>query len=129
MSRENLYDIFAREKSGLPKFEITEWKCLPSGGPYTHIQLSGAVYPVIKTRGPRKGHPDYQKPETGTRKTYILSNEEWDNWTATWQSQTGKCRKCVGRGDVMESWSAADGTKYKPCPACGGTGITNGVKL
>lgn len=44
------------------------------------------------------------------------------SWKQQWELQTGNCAECVGTGKVMRSWSSTEGTTYKACTKCGGSG-------
>lgn len=43
-----------------------------------------------------------------------------------YEKRTGNCGNCMGEGKVFASWSASDGTKYKTCDKCGGSGFAGG---
>lgn len=47
------------------------------GHPGTHVQMTGAVYPETRTRGRRKGEPNYDKPAPGTERSLIVTREEY----------------------------------------------------
>lgn len=39
-----------------------------------------------------------------------------------WSERTGKCSKCMGNGQVVAGISAAEGTRWRACARCEGTG-------
>lgn len=120
--RPHLYDIWAAEKFGIEGWEWVSARCLPKNPPYTHVEISGAVFPMVYTSGPNKGQTSYTKVQAGTQRTVIFSNEEFDAWTRDWEAKTGKCSKCVGTGEIQAGWDRKTGATYRPCGACRGTG-------
>jgi len=121
--RINLHEEHARDKYGLPpEWTAAQWECFPGtpGEPTLYVQLIGAVYEPV-TRGPRKGKPNWDKP-IGKKTTAILPVAEHDAWVRAWEQRTGKCSKCVGTGQTIARVSVQDGTEYRTCRTCGGTG-------
>jgi hypothetical protein len=122
MSLGELLNIHARERAGVgDDWEIYEFRCMPPEGPTLYYALVGAVAPV-KARGKHRGRRDWGRMDKTTIRTVNIPAAEHRAWVEGWSASTGKCPGCVGEGDVFASWSRAEGTKTRPCGACGGTG-------
>lgn len=80
---------------------------------------------VPKKSGKYKGMPNWRKLDKATEKTTYFSPDEHDEWLKQWEAKTGKCAECAGKGEVLARRSVADGTTYKPCPKCGGSGFVD----
>jgi hypothetical protein len=80
--------------------------------------LEGSLTKII-TRGKNKG--DVRWLPEGERKT-VMTADETIVWCEKYEKETGNCAQCFGEGKVMNSWSAKDGTKYRPCNRCSGSG-------
>ncbi len=83
--------------------------------------LEGSLFKTI-TKGKNKG--DVRWLPEGRIKT-VLTSDEVITWCKKYEQESGNCAQCFGKGKVMKSWSAKEGTKYKPCEICGGTGDAN----
>lgn len=106
-----------------PDFQFYRWEMLPEYGEPFYCELEGAIVPLV-TRGTRKGKPNY-KQKTGVRK-FAVTVETAAEWERQWSESTGKCIRCLGEKQIVWSVSVAEGTKYKPCPECHGTGKAKG---
>lgn len=84
-------------------------------------KLTGCV-PTIKTRGPDKGEPNWRRPLPGTHRVVWIERDKFDAWLLEWERKTGKCHRCYGKGQVIRRWSKDEGTEYRDCDRCGGTG-------
>ncbi len=84
-------------------------------------RVTGAVAPAI-TRGKRKGQPNWRKMDRSTREVLYITPDAHAAWCSLWEARTGKCHECTGDGEVCIGWSAADGSRMKVCPRCGGSG-------
>ena len=51
-----------------------------------------------------------------------MSDAEYETIEAVWVSKTGKCPECAGEGKTVAQVSAANGTTYRQCFKCKGTG-------
>ena len=119
----NSLELHARERAGHGDgWQVCVYERMPpSNTPCLYYSLKGAVYPPLKS-GPRKGRTNVAKPSPGTEETVIITPAEHESWLAAWGARTGRCIDCLGKGEKVQSWSKAEGTKYKPCRACGGDG-------
>lgn len=124
-----LIEIHAREKAGMPDtWRSWLWERVgPPEAPYPFIRLTGAVVPLL-TRGPRKGKPNWRRKDKATERVVTITPDEHDAWATAWQARTGKCRDCMGEGRRPWSSSARDGTTYRSCKACEGTGVPAGMR-
>jgi hypothetical protein len=86
------------------------------------LLVTGAVYPAI-TRGPRKGQPNFRKPQPGTEQTLCAVLADMDAWQDDWEQSTGKCKTCIGSGQEWRGWSAEHGDRFATCHRCDGSGL------
>jgi len=100
-----------------PSFDFFKFEVIEDG-----MLLEGSLTKII-TKGKNKGDVKYL-PE-GCRKTFI-TRDETVAWCEKYEKETGNCAQCFGKSKVMKSWSAKDGTEYRPCRKCGGTGKSTG---
>jgi hypothetical protein len=126
----NLFTEHARELVAMPpEWDAYEWEAIGrerASDEAKLIRVTGAVAP-LKTRGKYKGYPNWEKLDRGTVKTAYFTPAEHEAWMLEWERKTGKCSDCMGRGERSVGWSAAEGTRYKPCGKCGATGKTANV--
>lgn len=90
------------------------------------IRVEVVDAPPIK-QGPRAGRPNWRMA-TNKQKRLI----SWDSLNAAadrWVERTGLCRACAGEGRTFMGWSRDDGTRYKACSPCNGTGSADGVTV
>lgn len=108
-----------REQHGLP--DTWDWfrsSWLPPERPL-YLEIEGSVPTPFKT-GKNKGRPNPAK-RTNVRK-FFLSRDEKAALEAAWGLKTGKCIRCEGEGKYAWSSSVIEGTKYRECETCKGTG-------
>ena len=79
--------------------------------------VTGGV-PRLITRGTRKG----QKKWEGKGTMVVVTKDEIAAEKTRFTAETGNCAECGGDGRAFASWHYQEGTKYKPCPHCNGTG-------
>lgn len=87
-----------------------------------HNLITGAVYSTLLKSGPRKGEPNFKKPDPGTERRLVISFAELDAFCAQWERETGTCSKCIGSGEELARYSSVDGSTYRTCSRCRGTG-------
>jgi hypothetical protein len=106
----------ARKKLNQPP----EWKsCIWERiGPDAQ-KIEGGI-PTIRTRGKYKGRPKWGKRSEFV--ACIVTDEEVRQEEQRYETETGNCCKCQGSGQVVWSISVTDGTKYRECKPCKGTG-------
>jgi hypothetical protein len=128
MSLGGLLCVHARESLGMPpEWEVYAMECGPEERLIArqeplYYKVKGAVAP-FKTRGPnaRKCRA-WDKRDKATDKTFVCSPAEHEAWSQAWSERTGLCTECAGAAQVLQSWSATDGTTYRPCNKCNATG-------
>lgn len=100
-------------KVGIPGWEAYIWERV--GNTYDVI-CTGCVPNGVYSKGPRKGRPRYKD---GTQDgKYVLTSAEVEAERIRWESETGKCGECYGRGEVLAGWNKDEGKRYRPCPKC-----------
>jgi len=118
----NLLEILAREKAGMPaEWRAFRFECFPKTQETLYYEIEGAVAP-LKSKGASKGSPNWPKLDAATRRTVVLLVQEAEQRAAEWRERTGICVRCVGKGQLLKSYSRKDGSTFKPCPVCDGTG-------
>ena len=115
----------AREMIGNPMdWEVFRFRSLGAekfGDAPKVIELTGAMAPRFM-RGKRSGERNWQKRDRGSERTVYITPAEHAAWLEAWSARTGLCRECAGKGEVFARWHHQEGTTYKPCRRCGGTG-------
>jgi hypothetical protein len=121
MSAPDFHAMAARHVYGLPdEWEPRIYRVLGDARVTIGYSLTGAVPVGVITRGPRKGKPKW--PPRNQLREVIITPADLAAATAQWVATTGLCPKCGGEGRIAWRVSAANGTEYRPCKACGGTG-------
>lgn len=122
-TRLNLYEEHAREKIGAqPEWKLFHWECFPHTGETIYVQITGAVCLEKFKSGKRKGFTNWRKLIPETRRTVVLPILQHEQWELEWEKETGFCKQCTGAGDTFKSWSVTEGTKYRQCSRCAGSG-------
>ncbi len=85
------------------------------------MMVTGAKTPFF-VRGAKKGRPNWKKRDVTTERTIFISLEAKEAYAQAWSKNTGLCIKCEGDGQVVARWSSTEGTEWKDCPKCNGTG-------
>lgn len=115
-------DTVARRKvSGPDGWEVCGWERI-GGGP--DLVVEGGVPRLLKA-GPRKGDKTWR--DVPVQKA-VVTREELEAEHARYEVATGKCGDCYGKGEVFASWHHVEGTKYRKCERCGGTGERPNVR-
>ena len=116
-----ILELAARDKLGLgDEYELYAAEVLPHNAPRDapcvfHVNLG---VPRLLTRGPNKG----QKRWDGDRQEQWLGEAEVEAQARRYEAETGKCCACTGTGKQVARWSVTDGTTYRDCGRCHGTG-------
>lgn len=85
--------------------------------------VTGSVPDGTYKFGPRKGQPKF----VGEGRKVILSKVELEAIATAYEGETGKCWDCKGTGQVWAGWSKTEGTRYRECQRCKGTGAKANV--
>lgn len=112
----DLLNLQASRALGIPDWEAYSFRCVEPNG----ILMEGGVFRARITRGKRKGRPNYDKPEPGTKRTVVITDR--DAFAAAWEVETGKCRDCTGTRVTLKS-AGVSGTFWRTCRRCNGTGL------
>lgn len=118
MKTINFMESAAREKVNMPE----TWHASIFARKLDGFLITGAVCDEVYKSGPRKGEPKWATRDKNTEIPVYITRKELDDYQSRWETQTGLCGECKGRGEVFYRWTKEDGSFYKPCPKCGGTG-------
>jgi hypothetical protein len=122
MNPPDIHAIAARKVHNLPdEWQPRIYGCLDRGLTAEHsgFYLRGAVPIGTYSRGPRKGRPKW--PPLGQLQRVVITADEVKQARIQWENETGLCSHCGGSGQQVKS-VGIDGTTYRECGACGGTG-------
>jgi hypothetical protein len=110
--------LAAIRKHGLPaNWTAYRFEMLEDREPFNTLRLTGGVFLTTYQSGPRKGRPNYRKPEPGTARAVILTLDDVQAEVERYRVETGRCPECYGTG--MESRGfGPEGTYYRRCK-CG----------
>jgi len=116
----NFLEIVARSKLGQPP----EWRAfhfmrLDECKTETPDFLVKGGVPRLKRSGPKKGEQTWDGVDVTQ---CAVTTAEIEAAKIQYQQTTGNCWCCQGLGQVFQSWHHIEGTKYKTCPRCRGTG-------
>lgn len=99
----------AKELLGLKRgWKFTAAICLPRNS-----NVIKSIQITLKHKNPLGGD-DFA--------TTQFTPDEHEQWCCLWEVRTGKCRECEGEGREWVGWSAAAGSRYRPCVKCQATG-------
>ena len=104
---------FAESKVGIPGWQAEAWEDI--GGDSI---VEGSVPDGFYRSGPRKGKPRFTRPRTKV----VVTKAELQAAATAYEAETRKCWDCKGSGQVWAGWSKAEGTKYRTCSRCDGSG-------
>jgi hypothetical protein len=111
-------ELIIKKRENLPdNWRVYNYRWLDS----RVMEVTGAVAPLY-VRGPKKGRINWSKKDKDTVRTFILLATELEEGIARREKETGKCHACEGTGMRVFGWSKAEGTKYKTCDLCKGSG-------
>lgn len=119
MTTGDFWNLIAVEKFGCADgWQWVTLEALGDGLPREKAisQVTGARYSTVLKSGPRKGRPNFKKPDPGTERTFCITFGDFDVYCLEWEQREGKCHKCWGRGS--DPWGT--------CGRCCGSGL--GVK-
>jgi hypothetical protein len=113
MSAGTFREAIAIEKSGVDGWVPFRYELIGK----SDTIITGGV-PRVLTRGPNKGERRWD----GEISRVVVTQSEIDAAMAAYENTTHQCAECEGTARVVVGWSAADGTKYRECKRCDGTG-------
>jgi len=124
MTGPDLYNLFAATQ-GVPEgwrwYEVRAVRQRAGDG----VLIKGAVCTAVYSRGPRKGQTDWHKLDRATVRELFATFAQLDAVRDTWERETGKCAKCGGDGQEVESVGTRAGVThrtYRPCTRCDASG-------
>ena len=104
----------AEAKVGIDGWEAYKWEACDDDSIVT-----GDIPDGVYRSGPRKGQPRFNK---ATARRVIITRAELQVIATAYEAETGKCWDCKGTGQTWAGWSKTEGTKYRECQRCAGTG-------
>lgn len=116
----DVYNLAAQRLKEMPidwKWCTIESKESPYG---RFAQVTGAAPVGIYSRGPRKGQPKW--PAAKDCQVFQFTPDQLEQVKLTWEAETGHCFQCGGSGQERFGWSKAEGSRYRKCGRCSGTG-------
>ena len=119
--RQDWYERIARRKLGLPLFQwhtlrAVDWRAIET----SDTLVIGGEPIGVYAKGKGAGRPKFG-PRSADR-TCVVTDAELNAEYTAYEAETGNCARCCGAGEVFKSMSVTDGTKYRTCPKCGGSG-------
>jgi hypothetical protein len=90
------------------------------------IANNDTLLKCYKTQPITKGKNKGQKKYVGTATIVVISQDEIKAEEARYERMTGNCQRCFGNKQIAKSWSKDEGTVYRDCPRCKGTGLRPG---
>ena len=105
-----------RKLGNPPGFEFYLYRCIGTDA----VLYRGGVPRTLKS-GPRKG----KKTWVGCASLEcVVTESEAAAERKRYETETGNCGACMGKGQEWWGWSATDGDDYRPCRTCNETGRT-----
>ena len=104
----------AEAKSGIPGWKATKWQAAGQDS-----IVSGSVPVGTYSRGPRKGQPKFKGKDT----MVVVTRAEKKAAAIAYETETGHCWNCKGAGQVVRKIGGPEGTTYRACTRCGGSGM------
>lgn len=101
-------------------FEFFHWEIVQRE-PSCITLFEGGMCRIIQ-RGKRAGSKCWKGRDKSIDRTFYITSEQAQEMEEKWAKRTGLCPNCAGKGRRAIAWSATEGTKYKPCEKCNGTG-------
>lgn len=118
MTAPDIHAITARRVHNLPDdWQPRIYGCLDRD---LGFYLRGAVPIGTFSRGPRKGRPKF--PPLGQLQKVVITTDEVRQEQIRWEHETGLCVHCGGSGERVRSTSIQNGTTYRQCNECKGSG-------
>jgi hypothetical protein len=115
MRDESHMSRIARRKLGAPpEWELCGWERVGTDG----VLITGGIPRLLKS-GPSKGKKTWRDSEI--TKAVVTKGEEAIE-RAAYEASTGNCGECLGSGKTWAGWKLGEGSSYRQCRDCSGTG-------
>ena len=116
----DLHAVAAQKLHNMP-FNWIPFRYEVKDSPYGKFyQITGAVPLRYLTKGKRKGKPVW--PTEKNCQVFTFTPQQIEKVTLEWETENNFCSHCGGDGQELAGWSKADGTRYRTCRRCNGTG-------
>lgn len=106
----------AEKAAGLDGWMAYRWEAVEGGS-----LVTGDVPIGFISRGKNKGCPKWSANSKNKRRV-LVSDDQMQQIAAAYEADTGLCWDCQGTGKTFASWSAKEGTTYRKCSRCDGSG-------
>lgn len=107
-----------RKAGSIPGWEPFHYEVVDIRSKHRDLIIQGGV-PRFIARGKNKGAKTWRGCEI---MRVVISGAEIIAEEKAFAEHTGNCPRCMGDGQVLQSWSRETGTVKKPCSSCCGTG-------
>lgn len=117
----HLERIAWRKAGSIPYWELFAWERIDPTLKRNDFIVKGGI-PRLLAKGKYKGRKTWK--DSNVYKC-VVAEEEIAAEEKSFSENTGKCHRCLGRGEVFASWNKDNGTTYRPCKPCNATGKHN----
>jgi hypothetical protein len=104
---------FAEIKVGILGWKAYTWEACGCDSIVT-----GDIPVGVYKSGKNKDRPKFKGPG----RKVIVTKAEMQEKATQYEAETGKCWDCKGTGQTWVGWSKEEGTRYRACLRCGGSG-------
>lgn len=108
----------AEAKLGIDGWKAYQWSATDGG---KDSIVKGCVPSGVYAKGPRKGLPKFRPATPGTERVVVITEAEMIAAAEAYEVN-GTCWDCKGTGKTSAGWSKAEGTEYRKCTRCDGSG-------
>lgn len=125
--RDCHYEAVGRRRLGnLPMtWSAYEFRMMGDGKDRTHCMMHFAPH-RLKKSGKHKGQKTWDVKQ---RRQVLVSTSEKEAEERRFEAEDDRCYVCYGDGQEFGSWSVENGTRYRQCKRCGGTGKPPGEAM
>lgn len=106
------FEAVAKRKAwNIDGWEICTWEATDNND----LIVEGGI-PAVTPKGRKHWDEDELLKVVVTEAEAAAEQERYER-------ETGNCGECMGKAEVFAFWSATEGTQYRTCPACQGSGF------
>lgn len=112
--------VYAWERVAARKANRPGWRWCQTERITGGFLVTGDVPKGVYKTGKKAGRVRWGKAEDMQK--IVVTDAEIAADETRYESETGACFRCCGNGDVPAGWSKENGSTFRPCPRCQGTG-------